>query len=125
MMREYFLSWLRSFRAAFSGIIHAFASERNFRFHCAALVVVAAAGVILRLGPAEWAVVCLACGLVIGAELQNTALERLADYASGKEIHSLIKQAKDAAAGSVLVASIAAAGAGLFIFIRALFKILR
>ena len=48
------------------------------------------------------------------AESFNTSLERLAD-ASVPEQHSLVREAKDAAAGAVLVAALGAAAIGVLV----------
>jgi hypothetical protein len=55
-----------------------------------------------------WALVALACGLVLGSELINTALERLCDgLEPGRS--PVVKAVKDLAAGAVLVCAFAAA----------------
>ena len=61
----------------------------------------------------------LAMGLVLTAELLNTALEAVVDLVSPEE-HPLAKQAKDVAAAAVLVASLAALAAGVFVLAEAL-----
>ena len=53
---------------------------------------------------------------MISAELVNTAIERLTDLASPTR-HPLAGQAKDVAAGAVLIISIAAAIVGGVVFI--------
>lgn len=76
-------------------------------------------GALLRLAPLAWAVLALAIGLVLTAELLNTALEAVVDLVSPQE-HPLAKQAKDVAAAAVLVASLAALAAGLCVLAQAL-----
>jgi diacylglycerol kinase len=76
--------------------------------------VVVAAGIVLRFSPASWALVALAIGLVVAAELLNTAIEAVVDLVSPGE-HPLAERAKDLAAAGVLVASVAALAAGLFV----------
>ncbi|MDA6987305.1 diacylglycerol kinase family protein, partial [Escherichia coli] len=63
-----------------------------------------------------WTVVVLCFGVVIAAELFNTAIERLVDLVS-PERHPVAGQVKDIAAGAVLVCAVAAAIIGLIIFI--------
>ena len=58
----------------------------------------------------------LVISFVMAAELINTALEHLVDLAANSLYHPLAKAAKDAAAGGVLVAAIAAVICGLIIF---------
>lgn len=64
---------------------------------------------------ADWCWLVIAMVAVWSAECFNTALEALADALS-PEIHPLVKKAKDAAAGAVLVAAIGAAVIGLLVF---------
>ena len=59
---------------------------------------------------------CLVISLVIGAELFNTAMERVVDLAS-PNIHPLAKDAKDIAAGAVLVFASASVIIGILIFL--------
>jgi undecaprenol kinase len=73
---------------------------------------VLAAGLVLRLAPLGWGIVALAVGLVVAAELFNSALEAAVDLASPQD-HPLAKRAKDVAAAGVLVAALAAAAAGV------------
>ena len=100
---------MKSFRHAWDGVIHAVKTERNMRIHLAAAFYAFLLGHMFGFTRSELALVALACGLVIGAELINTALERLCD---GLEPgHSpVIKTVKDLAAGAVLVCAIAAVG---------------
>jgi diacylglycerol kinase len=72
------------------------------------------AGILVRLPLVGWAVVALAVGLVLVAELLNTALEAVVDVVSPEQ-HRLAKLAKDCAAAAVLVAALAAAAAGLLV----------
>jgi len=73
-------------------------------------------GVIFVLSAVEW-MICLLCfGLVIGAEMMNTAIESIVDLVSPQK-QKLAGKAKDIAAGAVLVSAIVAAIAGLIIFV--------
>ena len=89
------------------------------RIHAAAAAGVVVVGAVLRLPPLSWAVLALAVGLVLTAELLNTALEAVVDLVSPED-HPLAKQAKDVAAAAVLVASLAALAAGVFVLAEAL-----
>lgn len=85
------------------------------RVHVVVGVVVVVCGLVLRVSAVEWAVLVLAMGLVVTAEVLNTAVERLADRVS-EEREEAIRVVKDAAAGAVLVAAVAAAGVGMVVF---------
>lgn len=54
-----------------------------------------------------------AIGIVIAAELANTAVEHLVDLVSGEQYHTLAGSSKDAAAGCVLVCSVASIFVGI------------
>lgn len=110
--------FVSSFRYALEGIAAAVRGERNFKVMLAAGVLAVIAGVVLRLDALSWAAVILMIGLVLCAELLNTALESVVDLAS-PELHPLAKRAKDLAAGAVLVLSACVGVAGLVIYVRA------
>ncbi|MCL2003624.1 MAG: diacylglycerol kinase [Oscillospiraceae bacterium] len=104
---------MKSFVCAWRGIVHAVQTERNVRIHLAALFYVVVAGRLLYSVRWEW--LMLACGLVIGAELINTALERLCDgLEPGRS--EVVRNVKDLAAGAVLVCAAAAAAGAVFVF---------
>jgi len=101
--------WLRSAGFAVSGLRHVYRTQANFRIEVWAGVVALGLTLGLRVPPAP---VLLACALVLGAELLNTAVEAVVDLASPEQ-HPLAKIAKDAAAGAVLVVSLGALLVGL------------
>lgn len=106
----------KSFHYAFRGIGELFLSTPNARIHLvAALGVVLLAG-ILRVSKVEWIILILVICLVLAMEAMNSALEKLSDRVS-EEYSPLIRDAKDLAAGAVLLVAIAAAIVGLLIFL--------
>lgn len=107
---------LKSFRFAFAGLKSAISSEHNLWIHFLAAIVVIAFGFYFAVSPTEWCILLFTIGLVISAELFNTAIEKLADYTSKGEQHELIKKTKDIAAGAVLVLAIVAVILGVIIF---------
>lgn len=111
-MKKFF----RGFKYAFSGLVAATKSECNMRFHLCATVCVVVAGFVFCISAAEWLAVLLCCGMVVGAEMLNTAIEKLADAVEPDQ-NERIKFVKDAAAGGVLACAIAAACVGLIIFV--------
>ncbi|WP_404828944.1 diacylglycerol kinase family protein [Sporosarcina gallistercoris] len=98
------------------GIVHGAAQERNVKFHLVAAIVVIVAGWLTGLSRFEWIVITAVIALVIALELMNAAVERVVDLVT-QERHPLAKQAKDLAAGAVLVFSIASAIIGVLIFL--------
>ena len=103
--------FFESFGYALQGIGAAIRRERTFK----GMVV---AGFALRLDAMSWVAVVLMRGLVLCAELLNTAIESVVDLAS-PDIHPLAKYAKDLAAGAVLALSACVGVAGLVIYVRA------
>lgn len=105
---------IRSFRYAFAGLWTMLRSQHNAWIHAAATGAVAVAGACFRISLGEWCWLVLAVMAVWTAEALNTAFELLADVAS-PAFHPLVKQAKDVAAGAVLIAAIGSAVIGLLV----------
>ncbi len=112
-----------SFKYALQGIAHFFEYEHNAKSHGVASILVIALGWYVELSHVEWAIVLLCCGLMLSAEALNTAIERVVDLCS-PEYHELAKQAKDVAAGAVLVLAIIVAIIGCIIFIPHMMEIM-
>jgi len=104
-----------SFRCAFRGLAEAWRCQQNLRIHVGVAAAVGALAALLRLGPLQWAILALTYSLVLAAELVNSALEALIDLVS-PGYHPLARQAKDVAAGAVLVTALGAVVVGLLIF---------
>jgi diacylglycerol kinase len=107
---------LRSFKFAFQGIVEAIRTEHNFRFMLAFFMFVVAAGVVFEISRYEWLAVLICCGLVLGMEIINMAVEAAVDIAA-KSHDPLAKKAKDAAAGASLVVCAFSAAVGLIVFV--------
>lgn len=110
------------FSAFLAGFVHAArglriaSRQRNFRVELAAAGVILVAGWRLQVSATEWALLVLCIFWVLGMEALNTAVETLADRVS-RERDPLIGQAKDIAAGGVLLAACGAALIGLIVFL--------
>ncbi|MBY0519074.1 MAG: diacylglycerol kinase [Sphingomonas sp.] len=99
--------FLTRLRYALAGIATVWRRERSFRTQMllgAGAVVVA---ILLRPAPIWIAALVIAAALVLTLEMINSALEYLIDHLHPDQ-HEAIGAAKDAAAGAVLLASIAA-----------------
>jgi len=113
----------REVRGLWAGFVSAFRGlrvvplERNSTIHVAVALFVLLEALLFDLSATEWALVALAIGLVLGSELMNSAVERMADGAS-PERDARIGLIKDAAAAAVLVAALSAAAVGLTIFLH-------
>jgi len=71
---------------------------------------------VFNISREEWVEIFIAIALVIGSEALNTAIEKVVDIAS-PEWNEAARQAKDAAAASVLIFSLCAATVGIVIFL--------
>lgn len=94
-----------SFYYALRGIGYAVATQRNLRIDLVALCLVLIFGMMAHISVTHWCVVLICCMVVISLELLNTAMESLCDKLTSKS-NPLIRHAKDAAAGAVLIAAI-------------------
>lgn len=96
---------IRSFGYAFAGIACAFAGGRNMKIHGAAALTVVAAGLLVKVTPLEWAILSLTIFMVLAAETTNTAIEKTVDLVT-EEYQPLARQAKNLAAGAVLLTAV-------------------
>ena len=110
-----FTGRIRSFRHAICGILRMLRCQHNAWIHLGVTIVVIGAGFFFALSAREWCWIILAIATVWTAEALNTAFEFLADAAS-PQFHPLVRDAKDVAAGAVLLTGIAAAIIGAIIF---------
>ncbi len=113
---------MKSFRHAIRGLFVLVKEEHNARIHLAAAMLVIILSVFLKISCMEWIAVILLIALVFATELINSSLERLCDQLT-QERQYWVKQVKDLAAGSVLIAAIAAAIIGGIIFIPKLWQL--
>ena len=107
-----------SFAFAFAGISFCLKSERNFRFHLAFAVYVIIAAAVTGASLTEWMLIAVCIGAVTGAEIFNSAIEKLCDTLHPDK-SSGIGRAKDLAAGGVLTLAVASAAVGGMIFFNA------
>jgi diacylglycerol kinase (ATP) len=113
---------IKSFRHALDGVVSATIEEWPFKTHWASVIAVSIAGFCFGISKTEWCIVTLCFGIVISAEMLNTAIERLCD-AVIPEQNPKIKFVKDASAGAVLITSVTAGITGIIIFYPYVIKI--
>lgn len=112
-------SFKRSFLLSLQGVRFAVQTERNIKVMLGGAVFALGAGLVIGLDALSWAIVLLCCGVVIAAELINTAIETVVDLVS-PEYHPLAGRAKDIAAGAVWSLCLFVALVGILVFGRAL-----
>ena len=101
-------SLIKSFGYAFEGIFTAIKKERNMRIHIVCMIYMfffLFAFDFFEITKNQLAILFIACGQVIAAELINTAIEAIID-SQGEEHTKHGKIAKDCAAGAVLIFTI-------------------
>ncbi len=122
---------LRSFANAIRGF-RIIPRERNSTIHVAAGVFILLEAALFRISREEWMVVLVVIGLVLGLEILNSSIERIASRTireTGEQAavegtppaalrHEEIGLIKDAAAAAVLISALAAAAVGMTIFLR-------
>lgn len=112
-----------SFGYAFTGIAILVRTQRNAQIHLMATLIVTVAGFTAGLTSTEWGLISLSLAGVWITEALNTAIEFLAD-AAVPEQHPLIGNAKDVAAGGVLLAAVNAVVVGVVVFGSRLIRLL-
>ena len=114
---------IASLEFALTGIFTAFKEERNMRKHALSAILAIVAGFLFGISVTEWLFLLLSISLVIAFEIMNSALENVVDLASDYHFSMLAKNAKDMAAGAVLVISGFALVTGLMIFVPKLWAL--
>ena len=114
---------LASFQFAIQGCWETVCTQRNMRLHVFAAALVLLAAWWLGVSPIEWGLLVVVIGLVLAAELVNTAIEIAIDL-SCPEWNPLARRAKDAAAGAVLVTALVAVVVGGLVFLPRLQDVL-
>jgi diacylglycerol kinase len=107
---------LPRFRDAFFGLWRAYQEEPNLRFHLFAAICVGIAAWAVRVEGWEVGYLAVSILAVLVAELVNTAVERVVDLAAAGRFHPLAAQAKQVAAGAVLLSAVQAAIAAVLLF---------
>jgi diacylglycerol kinase len=115
--------WSAKFKDALRGLKLGIRGHSSFFVHFFFSALVLAAAVILHCGLEQWCVLILCIGLVLTAELFNSAVETLFrgldEATKARTWRSL-----DISAGAVLMASVIAAVVGSAVFINRLWAIL-
>jgi len=95
----------KSFKYAFSGILHAIVNEANFRVQILITILAIVGGIKFSITATEWALFVLSFGFLLGAELINTIVEEIIDHLIHEE-SECARIVKDLSAGFVLTTAI-------------------
>jgi len=115
-MKKFFLG----FKYARQGLIYAFSTQLNFKFHIVAGLAVVGLGIYLNLNLYDWLYLSIAMALVIVAELFNTAIEVLVDLIS-PGFNQKAGIVKDLASAGVLLTALLSLIIGLCVFVPKIF----
>jgi diacylglycerol kinase len=116
-------NWRKKFGAAFRGLKLGVRGHSSFFVHFFFAALVVAAAIVMEVGLIEWCLLLGCIGLVLTAELFNSALETLfrgLDESTQQRAWPCL----DIAAGAVLLASIVAAVIGSLVFLQRLSELL-
>lgn len=109
--------WRDKFREAFRGVKLGVRGHSSFTVHFFFAALALTAAFVLGCDWQDWCLILLCIGLVVTAELFNSALETLF-HGLDTDTKNRIRGCLDIAAGAVLVASLTAVGVGGVIFGR-------
>lgn len=109
-------SFFKSFATARKGINLAYKSQKNFRIHIVAAIVVSFLALLLQFDYVEFCLLFFAIGFVMVAELFNSVIEFALDAIYKNKYSRLVKMAKDMAAGGVLIATVTSILIGVILF---------
>ena len=109
-------TWLSKFACAFRGLFWAVKTQSSFWIHVPVAIAVLVLAAFLKLATWQWIALIAMIGIVMAAELLNTAIEQIVKVVHPKR-DSRIGNALDASAAGVLVVAVAAAIVGLMILL--------
>jgi diacylglycerol kinase len=109
-------SWQQKFREALRGIKLGIRGHSSFFVHFFFTALVLAAGLALGCGPLEWCILLGCIGMVLTAELLNSAVETVY-HGLDESTKSRVRPCLDIAAGAVLLASFTAVLIGAIVFL--------
>ena len=116
-------NFFRSFATARKGLRLALKSQKNFRYHVFAAILVLILAFILKFDCLEFCILIFAIGFVMVSELFNSVIEFSLDAYYKNKYSTLVKMAKDMAAGGVLIATVTSVFVGLILFGHKVFLI--
>ena len=116
LKKKGFKRFLSSFKYSLQGLKYAYKNEQSMLIHFIATLLIVILGFLLNISLTEWAIVLIAIGVTLAAELINTAIEAAVDLIT-LEIHPLAKIAKDCGSAATFVFSMLTAVIALIIFV--------
>lgn len=105
-----------TFKNARKGFRLVLKSELNIRVHVAVATLVLFAALLFKFSALEFCIVLFVIGLVIVAEMLNTAIEFTLDSIYHNRYSRMVGIAKDISAGAVMFATIISVLVGIILF---------
>lgn len=110
-----FSRFFKSFTYSIEGLKYSYKYEQSMLIHVIATIAVITANFVFGVKGIEWLISLMAIGMVLSAELINTAIEAVVDLVT-LEIHPLAKIAKDCGSAATFVLAVMAAAIGFIIY---------
>ena len=110
-----------TFKNARKGFSLVLKSEMNIRIHVAIATFVVFMALFLKFSAIEFCLLLFVIGLVIVAEMLNTAIEFTLDSIYHNKYSRMVGMAKDISAGAVMFASLISVLVGIVLFVNKLF----
>ena len=115
--------FVKSFGYSMDGLKYAYKYEQSMLIHVIATIGVIGANFFFHVTGMEWLVTLLSIGMVLSAELINTAIEAVVDLVT-LEIHPLAKIAKDCGSAATFVLACMAGAIGFVVYIPHIIELL-
>lgn len=108
---------------AIRGVVNALKTEKNLRIDFIIAICIIAFSFAVKISFFEWMVCLVSIGLMLSAELFNTAIEYFVDMYT-REKNEMAGKIKDISAGAVLILSLNIAIVGIIIFLPKIYGII-
>lgn len=114
-----FFRFLKSFSYSIDGLKYAYKNEQSMLIHIIVTILVLSLNIILtvmdKIGKEVWWISLIVIGMVLAAELINTAIEAVVDMVT-TEYNPLAKVAKDCGSAATFVLAMMAAAIGIVVY---------
>lgn len=118
-------TFLQSISNALRGIRVSIGSERNIKMQLCIMILLIILGLLLKFSAMDWVIIILTSVIVLAVEMINTAIEFTVDMVCKSEYNALAKNAKDIAAGAVLMISMGAVIIGSIIILPKIINLIK
>ena len=110
------IRFFKSFKYSIEGLKYAYKYEQSMLIHVIATICVLLANIFFQVSGIEWLITLLAIGMVLSAELINSAIEAVVDLVTLEE-HPLAKIAKDCSSAATFILACMAALIGIVVYV--------